>query len=187
MFELAARIAPQIIGGRWRFNRVLSEDPQRYHRQAVITNDLRPIERINLGEDWNAKGRVCVRGEFPPKSNAPRGCSITVSPTRDPRAIGRDIAARLLPDYRAKLAQCVIDRDARAGAEEANAQRLHALATVCRKLERYPYDSRKHSFDTRRAHGTLEEVYDGTVEIGARLSFDDAVRLLAWLNQEQTP
>lgn len=187
LFRLAAAIAPQIIGGRWRFNRVLSEPKPGDWASTTLTNDLQPLERLHLRESWNSKGRLTIAGAFPPKSSAPRDCSITVSPGRDPRAIGRDIAARLLPDYRTKLAVCLADRDARADAEEARAQRFHALATVCQKLERYPYDSRKHSFDTARAHGTLEEVYDGTVEIGVRVSFDNAVRLLAWLNQEQSP
>ncbi len=190
LFELAAKVAPH-VGRGWRFNRVMSEAHEHaggWGHQAILTNDNNRAERIRLnGNYYRAAGRIGVSGNYPPNSGSRKRVSISCDNSRDPRAIGRDIAARFLPLYRAELAEAIKDAATREGQEEALRQRLAVLASQCREFKSYPYSgSAAYHFETRRSAGRIKhyDSLDDVVDFDFRLTFYDAVRLLAWLNRE---
>lgn len=188
LYEFAAKVAPH-VGRGWRFNRLLSEDREfGYGHQAILTNDANRNERLRInGNDYRHKARLSISGVYPKGAWLKERVSITCHKTRSPAAIGHDIARRFLPDYRKALAQAIEDAAIKAGQEEAFRLRLAALASQCREFKAYPYDhSAAYHFETRQANGRVKhyDSLEAIVDFEMRLSFDDAVRLLAWLNRE---
>lgn len=191
LFAIASKVAPLVRGGRFRFNRVLSEAAGKSSDgepwAAILTNDLNAHERLYIRADWHAKGRLGISGMVPDAYRAgewtsDRASRITVAADRHPAGIAGDIMRRLLPAYRKELAQRLADENTRKGAAEILEQKINLLQSVSLDFSRLHYERDKYTFRTRGGCGTASQYYDGEWRVEVRLGFDDLVRLLVWLN-----
>lgn len=197
LFALAAKVAPLIRGGRFRFNRVLSESEGTDYKgvpfAAVLTNDQNQNERLYMRTDWHAKDRVAINGMRPDGRkgdwSAFRSTRITVAANRAPAGIAGDIMRRLLAPYRKELTEALANQSQRKRAAESLENSVHLLSLQCSKpLERYDRwrtDLEKWQFDCHLSGGTIERMYDGDWQVTLnRMPFADAIRVLAWLNSQ---
>lgn len=191
LFAIASKVAPLIRGGRFRFNRVLSEAAGKSYEgeayQAILTNDLNAHERLYIRADWHAKGRLGISGMVPDayrtgEWTSYRASRITVAADRHPAGIAGDIMRRLLPEYRKELAQRLADENTRKVAAEILEQKIHLLQSVSLDFSRLEYERDKYTFRTRAGSGAASQYYDGSWKVHLNVSFDDLVRLLVWLN-----
>ena len=125
LHTLAKQVAG-ILG--WKYN----EDAQNW--LALLSN-----AEASLGLEMTHKGKVVVTG-FLPKGNYSRhdlhGPKISITASRGPEAIAKEIQRRLLPDYEAVMAEAMkrkADAEAYDNAARNNLERLaDAFGTVVR-------------------------------------------------------
>jgi hypothetical protein len=115
--ELSAADFPNI----WRCRRA----PREWW-ESLTTSD----EWLNIHRDGQ---RLEISASHPKEmTSAYNAPSITVSATRTPQAIARDILSRLAPDARAHYAKCHEATRKAKEAREAHAATLHKLQNYCK-------------------------------------------------------
>jgi FAD/FMN-containing dehydrogenase len=84
---------------------------------------------LYLSEPYHQRGRLQISGWYPDSRTWPRGAvHITVRADRGPRAIAAEVTRRLLPAYRATVAE-IREYDARQQAEQQARDRLAGYVT----------------------------------------------------------
>jgi hypothetical protein len=130
--ELLTQVAPHIDEGPW------SVRPRHEQAALLVAEDGR---EILVYYDSYGK-RLEISGHYPEDEthrsfissyeNPPK---ITVSPTRDPRAIGRDISRRFLPEFNARWKEAVErerKHEAYLNTQRANAEHLAGAWSLSR-------------------------------------------------------
>jgi len=151
--------------------------------------------RLFLHVPYNARGRLAIRGVYPPVDSVygrdADPVEITVSVTRPAEAVAREITKRLLPAYEPRLTHAVA-RAARRAAEQAQrdevADRLRQALPGTRVItpDRHHYPRLALSLHSRPGawQGSGEVYPGGTVQLTLHnVPADLAVALLKTLHQ----
>ncbi|MBI1214109.1 MAG: hypothetical protein GC190_21815 [Alphaproteobacteria bacterium] len=191
LYALAGEIAKH-LPGKWRFNEVASEieEKQCHSCSAILSNDQAPAERMEIRQGWREQGKLTVAGVWPKGHNwyDTRGSAIGVSASRPAKSIAGDIARRFLPVYRQLLPQQQAFVQQTLDTKAAHELRIETMRRVVASLEHNRHGGHSSDFwyETRRGKGNVrmyQTSSDDCVTVEARVSYADAVRLLAWLHR----
>lgn len=185
--EIAQEAAP-LLTGAWRFNRVRSQAVDKRYvwtSVAIISDDSTPGRAIRLRRCWRNRNRFSISGEI--RGSAGSGEStkrITVDASRESRLIAGDINRRLIPAYLEEWKELEEQESRRRAVQEKLTHRLNLVKRFCPDLRPNPYSRGTRFFWNHQGHTSELEMYSGDdVRLGLRISFDEALRIIAQLKE----
>lgn len=163
--QLAKAVADWLPPG-WRFNGL---DSPEWEDAEILGPDRM---RLAFRRSWHHKGMITIYGRDSRQS-------INCNPSRTPKAIAADIKRRLLDDYAKEYAEWQANRT-----EQAEKTRQLELIAQCFErlgLVRQSWQSTSYEI-TLHGQGCTAKVSDYRTELEIRVSADDALRVVGFLN-----
>lgn len=168
--QLAKAVADWLPPG-WRFNAL--ETPEFQDVEILGPNRM----RLAFRHSWQQKGMITIYGRDSRQS-------INCNPSRTPKSIAADIKRRLLDDYAKEFSEWQQNRS-----EQAEKTRQLNLVAQCFErlgLKRQTWQCQSHEI-VLHAPGCTAKVSDYRTELEIRVSADDALRVVGFLNSLKAP
>lgn len=184
--QLIVAVAP-LIDGAWRYN-IRASEYERYWTRYTLTDDTNTGRQIWFKDiSKNGDSRLSVTGKLPSNFGRWESChSITVSQSRSPIAIARDINRRFLAEYLEKWHNRQKGVDAFNAETETHFQRIELvrrITTDFRGQYGHRIESTTTNFNFAGGSVVLHRGNNWNADLKLDLSFEETIQVLHFVKQ----